>query len=109
MLLSFPGWCPSGSCKEEFTSGHSNPHPAMELNHTDRLFRGTQDLTAQVPIREKRPKDRGPSSPSRVHLSISRDAFANLWGLEATSRVLPRVWLVWPSLGFRVRVGASPG
>lgn len=61
MLLSFPGWCPLGGCKEEFTSSHSNPHAGMELTHRDRLFRGTQDLIPRAPIREKRAKGHDPS------------------------------------------------
>lgn len=56
MLLSFPGWCPLGSCKEKFTSGHSDPHPGMEPTHRDGLFRDAHNLIPRAPIREKTAK-----------------------------------------------------
>lgn len=55
-------------------------------------------------------EDQGPRPfpPARVYLLISRNALTNLWGCEATSGVLPRVWLVWPSLQLRVGMGSCP-
>lgn len=95
MLLSFPGL---GAARKN--------SPAVILTLTQEWSRHTETDCLEMHKTSSQGRQSGKRGP-RVYLLISRNALANLWGSEATSGVLPRVWLVGPSLWLRVEVGSS--